>query len=348
MGRQKAMFLLASIFFLLVLALPGYCSEKPTCAVLLFHPDMASSNIYESQMISSRYAELLDRLDMFDVIDYKKIDEILINKNVLDLEKTCTDLGCALKIGNKIGVDFLIYGIIGNVGNLYSLDTTLVNIAGGNETQHAVYDFEGTQEEFAKNAPAENMKSLFGIQEIPEKEIIPVTAAAVTAGELKQEETQVVEDAPVAPAHEELKDFRVAIRGGIAFDFDNLEPGAGIELKFKKLSFAFLANGDGFATGLSYYLHQEGNSPFFSVVGSYYDTKNKYGIKEIGRIYGILLGYRVTFDSFMEADMAKNIDTRIGLGAGYVNWDERGGTPYTSASDEEFIPLFEVTLGYTF
>jgi len=32
----------------------------------------------------------------------------------------------------------VIYGIIGNVGNLYSLDTTLVNVAGGNETQHGL------------------------------------------------------------------------------------------------------------------------------------------------------------------------------------------------------------------
>jgi len=44
----------------------------------------------------------------------------------------------------------VIYGIIGNVGNLYSLDTTLVNVAGGNETQHGLYDYEGTQDEFTK------------------------------------------------------------------------------------------------------------------------------------------------------------------------------------------------------
>ncbi|MDA3895604.1 MAG: hypothetical protein PF482_05585, partial [Desulfobacteraceae bacterium] len=162
MSRKKVIFILSSIFFLLVLAMPGYCSEKPTCAVLLFHPDMSASNIYESQMLSNKYAELIDRLDMFDVIDFNEVAEILKSKNIDDLEKTCTDLGCAVKIGNKLNADFVIYGIIGNVGSLFSLDTTLVNVAGGNETQHAVYDFEGTQTEFAKNAPAENLKSLFG------------------------------------------------------------------------------------------------------------------------------------------------------------------------------------------
>jgi hypothetical protein len=43
------------------------------------------------------------------------------------------------------------------------------------------------------------------------------------------------------------------------------------------------------------------------------------------------------------------MDARIGVGAGYVNWDQtelnKNGK---KDSDEEFIPLFEVSLGYMF
>ena len=99
MGRKNQLLILLSVFFLLVTVMPGYSSEKPTCAVLLFHPDLSDSNIYQSQLISGQYTQLLTRLDMFDVIDYKNIDDLLKAKTAGDMEKTCTDLGCSLKIG---------------------------------------------------------------------------------------------------------------------------------------------------------------------------------------------------------------------------------------------------------
>jgi len=343
MSRKKVIFILTSIFFLLVLAMPGYCSEKPSCAVLLFHPDMSASNIYESQMLSNKYAELINRLDMFDVIDFNEVDQILKTKNAGDLDRTCTDLGCALKIGNKLNADFVIYGIMGNVGDLFSLDTTLVNIAGGNETQHAVFDFEGTQAEFAQSAPAENLKSLFGINEIPAA-AVPTPAAVVAVTE--PQATVVVEPEPMIK--EPSKKLHFGPRIGFGATDDGGYFGGGFEVQYKKLSFQFLLQEDGFVSGFSYYLRPEGSSPFISAIGSYYDTKRK-GATEIGRIYGILLGYRLKFDKFIKKDFAKNIDTRIGLGVGYVNWDQTKVKQYfIKDGDEEFVPLFEFTVGYMF
>ena len=340
MNRQKVIFIITSIF-LVLLAMPGYCSEKPTCAVLLFHPDLASSNNFESQMMSNKYAELIDRLDMFDVMDFNKIADILKSKNALDFEKTCADLGCALKIGNKLNADFIIYGIIGNVGSLFSLDTTLVNVAGGNETQHAVYDFEGTQKEFAKNAPAENIKSLFGINEIPAGNAPPTTDIVTEATEPEKAVAVEVEAPAVRP-----KKLHFGPRLGIGVSSDGVELGGGFEVQFKKLSFQFLLNSDGFASGISFYLHPEGNSPFVSIVGSYYDTHHN---DEIGRIYGLLLGYRIALDNYVKKDIAKHINVRIGVGAGYVNWDQtKPHKNYNTEQDkdEEIIPICELTVGY--
>lgn len=359
MRRKKVIFVLASMFLLLVLAIPGHCSEKPTCAVLLFHPDTASSDINESRNLSGNFAELLNRLDMFEVIDYNEVAEILDRKNTADLEQTCTDLGCALKIGNKLNADFVIYGIIGNVGSLFSLDTTLVNVAGGNETQHAVYDFEGSRKDFINNAPAENIKSLFGLYELPPAPE-PSAPAAATASVLTKSE-KAMKNATAEPAEPlsetvetpapmtgQPKKFQVGPRIGIAASNDGVEFGGGFEVRFSKLSFQLLLNGDGFASGCSLYLHQDGNTPFVSLVGSYYDTKN-HGVDEIGRIYGLLLGYRLVFDTFLDKDFAENMDFRVGLGAGYVNWDQTElNDDFEKDSDEEIIPVFEFTLGYMF
>ena len=347
MGRKKPFLLMLwCVFFLVFSTMPAWGSEKPTCGVLLFHPDMASSNVYQSQLISGQFAQLLDRLDMFDVMDYNRIDAVLKEKNAGDMDKTCTDLGCALKIGNRLGVDFIIYGVIGNVGNLYSLDTTLVNVTGGNETQHALYDFQGTQAEFTKNAALENIKSLFGVSEIPgAAEITSPPPPAAAAPESNAPEA-IAEPATVPePAG---KAFHVGPRLGIGASNDGIEFGGGLEVQFNHLSFMVLLNGDGYAGGISYYLHPEGNSPFLALAGSYYDTKN-HSVDEIGRIYGILLGYRLTLDNYVDKEFARHINARVGVGVGYVNWDQT--EPSRSGKqdkDEEVIPMFELTLGYMF
>jgi hypothetical protein len=283
---------------------------------------------------------------MFDVMDYKKIDDLLKEKNAGDLEKTCTDSGCALKIGNRLNVDFVIYGIIGNVGNLYSLDTTLVNVAGGNETQHALYDFEGTQDEFTKTAALENIKSLFGVSEIPgTAEIIAPVAPAAAPAEMAAPEAA---EKMAAPPEKPAKSIYVGPRIGIGASNDGVEFGGGLEVQFKHLSFIALLNGDGYAGGISYYLHIQGNSPYIALSGTYYDTEND-GVDEIGRIYGVLLGYRITLDNYVDKEFASHINARLGVGAGYVNWDQtefnRNGD---QDNDEEIIPLFEATLGYLF
>jgi len=277
----------------------------------------------------------------------KNIDDLLKAKTAGDMEKTCTDLGCSLKIGKQLDVDFVIYGIIGNVGNLYSLDTTLVNVAGGNETQHGFYDYEGTQDEFTKNAAMENIKSLFGVSEIPgAAEIIapvaPASAPAETAAAGAPEETAALPEKPA-------KSFYVGPRIGLGVSDDGIEFGGGLEVQFNHLSFIALLNGDGYAGGISYYLHPQGNSPFLALAASYYDAEN-HGVDEIGRIYGVLLGYRINLGNYMKKDFASHINARIGLGAGYVNWDqtEPDLSDGEQDKDEEIIPIFEVSLGYLF
>ncbi len=364
MRRKKLLFTLTSILFLLCLPFflspflsPGFCSEKPSCAVMLFHPDTTASDSYNSRILSEKYAAMLDRLDMFEVMDYKEMDAVLESKNAGDLKKTCTDLGCALRAGNKLGVDFIIYGIAGNVGRLFSLDTTLVNVAGGNETQHAVYDFEGEAAEFMKTAPAENIKSLFGLYEIPpapevsaqETATAGLDSQTASAAPPADEDAFVPAESTAESTDNAPKNLRIGPRIGIGASDDGVEVGGGLEIQYNSLSLMVLLNDEGGAGALSYYLHPRGSSPYLSLVGSYYDSKH-HGVDEIGRIYGLLVGYRLTFDKFMDKDFAKNLDIRAGLGAGYVNWDQTEIDPGDGEQDkdEEYIPIFEFTMGYMF
>jgi hypothetical protein len=296
----------------------------------------------EGRYLSEQYADILSRVGLFEVINHKEVTQKLGGKKTANMNQACASKDCALAVGQLLNVDYAIYGIIGHIGNLSSLETGLVNVKNQNETQRAVTDFEGSQQEFADAAPSENIKSLFGVTNLPEKR------ATMEEETVSPPEPVVQEDQPAKMTQEEQivepvksgKNFYIGPRIGVAATNDGIEIGGGFEAQFKHLACQFLMNMDGFAAGISYYLNQEGNSPFLTLAGTYYDTEN-HGVDEIGRIYGLLLGYRLNIND--------HLNTRLGLGAGYVNWDQTEfNGKGTKDKDEEVIPIFEVSLGYMF
>jgi hypothetical protein len=136
------------------------------------------------------------------------------------------------------------------------------------------------------------------------------------------------------------KKFHFGPRVGIGASDDGVEFGGGIEFRYLNVSFTAVGNDSGFGGGLAYYLHAEGNSPYLSAIGVYYDTDN-HGRDEIGRIWGAIAGYRIM--------LGHGLDFNLGIGAGYVNWDQTDATKYGGKdSDDEIVPIGEATLGYMF
>lgn len=342
MKRKNVPLFLAAIVFLLAFSAAGYCNEKPTCAVLMFFPDVESTQMSQTENLSGLYADLLSRLGLFEVMDYRAVYQKLQDKNITNLPLPCTSKDCALMVGRLLNVDYAIYGVSGHIGNLYSLETGLVNIKNENEAQRAVTDFEGSQQEFYAAAPSENIKSLFGVTNLPEKQETMEEETVSPKEPVVQEEqqAQMAQEEQVAEPVKREKNFYIGPRIGVAATNDGIEIGGGLEAQFKHLSCQFLLNTEGFAAGISYYLNQEGSSPFLTLAGTYYDTENN-SVDEIGRIYGLLLGYRL--------NITDQLNARLGLGAGYVNWDQTEFNKYGKKDkDEEYIPIFEVSLGYMF
>nr|MDA3896581.1 hypothetical protein [Desulfobacteraceae bacterium] len=78
-----------------------------------------------------------------------------------------------------------------------------------------------------------------------------------------------------------------------------------------------------------------------------YDTEN-HGVDEEGDIYGLLLGYRLALKNYVKKDFAKRIDIRVGAGVGYADWETEPQSGEPPDSDEEIIPVCELTMGYMF
>ena len=339
MKCKKLIFIFALVYSLLALAIPGYCDEKPTCLVLIFYPDEASSEQLEGRYITNKFAQLLDRLDIYDVIDRKELTKRITDEGYWKIVETCKENECAVEAGRLINVDYVIHGIIGHIGSLSSLDTTLLNIETGEVVNVAGTDYEGSKEDFSEKAPEANIKSLLGILSIPEA---PEAIVAPEAQEEKEtvESEIVMEEEPEVEEVAEEKVFHIGPRLGLVASDDGAEFGGGIEVQYSHLSVQILGNDAGFGGGLSYYLHPVGNTPFCSFAYAYYDDEHR-GADEKGNIFGVLLGYRL--------NITDKLNARIGLGAGFVDWKQtKVETGKEKLNDEEIIPIAELTFGYMF
>ena len=343
MKCKKLIFFFALIYLLLFLAIPGYCNEKPTCLVLIFYPDEASSEQLEGRYITNKFAQILDRLDIYNVIDRTELAQRITDENYWKIVETCKDNECAIEAGRLVNVDYVIHGIVGHIGSLSSLDTTLLNIKTGEVVNVSGTDYEGSKEDFAEKAPEANIKSLLGILSIPEA---PVATTVPEPQEEKEtvESEIVMEEEPEVKEVAKEKNFHIGPRIGLVASDDGAEFGGGLEVQYSHISCQILGNDNGFGGGLTYYLHPNGNTPFLSLAAAYYEEDHSSG-DEDGVILGVLLGYRLNIN--------EKLNARIGLGAGFVDWDrdswtDNKGNKYDKQSDEEIIPIGELTLGYMF
>ena len=315
--------------FLTVFLLVGQGYAKPTCGILWFYPDEASAEFYESRFITNRYTVLLEQLNIYEIIPPEQIEKAVGADALIE---PCKEKECAINIGKKVDADYMIYGILGHVGNLYSLDTTFLNVETNTIVNSSVTDVEGTRDEFIQKAPPHNIRSLLNVQQTP-----PDWGAPTPTDKLEKpaaEEPSTAKKPEAKPV--EKKALQFGPRLGIGASDDGIELGVGFEVRHSNLSFLIIASDAGFAGGLSYYLHAAGNSPYLALVGAYYDDEDD-GVDEIGRIYGLLGGYRYCVN--------ENLDVRAGIGVGYFNWDQ---TEFPRKDDEEFVPIGEVTIGYMF
>lgn len=327
MKRKILAVLCMMIGCLMVVNEPAFCETiKPSCTVLLFHPDVASISEAQGRQITDRFVELLNRADLYYVIDYNYIEKNISSQTVWRLTESCTEKECAMKVGKIVNSDYIIYGVISDVGNIRSLETTLLDVKKGDVINSVETTHEGDWDVFARKGPEANLQSLLGITFAPEPEAQPEQPSQVKRVVGANEEA-----AETAPQ----KKLTFGPRIGLAVSDDDVEVGAGVEARYLNLSFRLFGNNVGVGAGLGYYLQAVGDSPYVSAVWTYYDKDH-----EIGRIYGVMGGYRI--------DLAPHVDACLGLGVGYIDWDRSGVAPGHKRGDEEIVPLGEITVGYMF
>jgi len=101
-----------------------------------------------SKNIADRFSYELSKTNRFDIVEREMMDKILEEQKFQD--SGCVADECAVEIGQLIGVSQIVSGRISKIGDFYSLNIKLIDVATGKITYQDMDDYEGKVTDFIK------------------------------------------------------------------------------------------------------------------------------------------------------------------------------------------------------
>ena len=102
-------------------------SEKQTVAVLDF--EGRGITVMEAQTLTDRFMTAMANTDRVQLVDRATMGDVLTEQGYTATE--CTSDECAAEVGAALGVQLMINGSIGKIGNTYTIDAKMFSVATG-------------------------------------------------------------------------------------------------------------------------------------------------------------------------------------------------------------------------
>lgn len=115
--------------------------KRMTVAVLEFQRTGAL-DAGEAATLTNRFRGLLVQTETFEVVEREKMKEILKEQD-FTMTDQCNSAECAVQIGQLLGVQAMIAGDIGKVGQTYTLDLRMVDVSTGKIIKTHNEDYKG-------------------------------------------------------------------------------------------------------------------------------------------------------------------------------------------------------------
>jgi TolB-like protein len=120
-----------------------YCQDISYIAVLDLDNEAISQS--EANIISDRLRIELVNTGKFNVIERNKMQEILTEQGIQ--LSGCTTTECAITVGMLIGVDKIVAGSVGKVGNIFTISLRLIEVETGKILKTATEDCKSSIED---------------------------------------------------------------------------------------------------------------------------------------------------------------------------------------------------------
>ena len=105
----------------------GQKSDKITVAVLDFAPRGISS--LEAQTLTDRFATEINKTGAAILVDRNVVNEVMQEQGYSEAE--CSSEECAAEVGAMLGVQYMISGALGKLGETYTIDAKMFEVATG-------------------------------------------------------------------------------------------------------------------------------------------------------------------------------------------------------------------------
>ena len=111
-------------------------AQDITIAVLDFDGDGISQS--ETRTLTNRLRDEMFKTGVYIVLERGKMDEVLKEQGFQ--QTGCVTSECAVEVGNMLGVQQMIGGSIGKVGNIYTISARTIDVVTGKVLKSAKYD----------------------------------------------------------------------------------------------------------------------------------------------------------------------------------------------------------------
>ena len=122
-------------YITIILIIFNFIAARDNVAMI----DFEANNVEESvaQALTEEVLTEMIKLDAYQVIERSKMRELIQEQNFQN--SGCVNTACAVKLGNILGVKYIITGTVNLVGNLYSVNAKMILVENGVITKTASY-----------------------------------------------------------------------------------------------------------------------------------------------------------------------------------------------------------------
>jgi len=121
--KKYLLFIFLAILFLTNIV----CAEsiKPRIGILDFNAKNVSQ--VEAEAVGELFTSEMVMTNSFDIVDRQNIESLLTE---MDFQLSgCTDSSCAVEVGQILSLEYMLYGSVIKLGNIFSINVQMINVA---------------------------------------------------------------------------------------------------------------------------------------------------------------------------------------------------------------------------
>jgi TolB-like protein len=141
--------------------------NKPSIAILEL--DASGISKTDASVLSDRLQSELITTQKFVVMERTKVSEILAEQGFQ--ASGCTSTDCAVEVGKLVGVEQMVAGNIGKIGEIYTINARLISVRTGEVLKTAIVDRRCSIEVVLTQCMKEAAQQLAGDREPVQREI---------------------------------------------------------------------------------------------------------------------------------------------------------------------------------